>query len=192
MLKLLIAAILGGALMFAWGGVAHMKTPLGHAGLSMMSEHVDAAVVAQMKASIHEPGMYHFPAMDGEWETATEAQKAAWEAKATSGPEGVLIYKPVGEGMATFNSHLIIEGIYDAVCALIMGVVLLHVPASVGYLRRVGIATLFGIYGALDIEASYRNWYGFPAEYFRAQVIIAAVGALVAGLVVAAICKPKA
>lgn len=190
MIKLLIAAIVGGALMFGWGGLAHMLLPLGHMGMSAMPVNADDAIVAQMKASLHEPGMYYFPAM-ADWQNATDEQKAAWEARATSGPQGMLIYAPIGEGMSTFNSHLVMEGLFDVICALIMGVVLLHVPASVGYLRRVGVATLLGLYGALDIDASYHNWYGFPSDYFHAQVIMAAVGALVAGLAVAAICKQQ-
>ena len=188
MLRLLIAAVLGGALMFGWGGLAHEVLPLGHMGLSVLPSAADAAVGAAVKDHAGEPSLYFFPAI-ANWPNSTDKDRADYEAKVATTASGLMVVRPAGEMMPT--SMFVTEAVLDMVCALIIGVVLLHVPASVGYLRRVGIATLMGLYGALDIDGSYHNWYGFPASYFHAQVVMAAVGALVAGLVVAAICTQQ-
>jgi hypothetical protein len=39
---------------------------------------------------------------------------------------------------------------------------------------------------------SYWNWYGFPFDYTMAQIVIEVVSALVAGLAIAAVLKPRA
>jgi len=186
MKKMLIAALVGGLLLFAWGFVSHMLLPLGHAGLSVLPPAAEAGLISGLKGNLTEPGLYFFPGVDN-WPNPSEADQETQDAKARSGPAGLIAVEPVGTGMSNFSLMLVMELISNLVCALVMAVVLMHVPKSMGLMRRVGIGTLLGAYAAVDIEASYNTWYHFPGAYFRAQAIVAIAGAFVAALAVAAL-----
>jgi hypothetical protein len=186
MKKMLIAALVGGLLMFAWSAVAHLATSLGTTGVSVLPPTAEQGVISGLKSGLKEPGFYYFPGKDN-WPHPSKADDTTQEAKAKSGPEGILIAAPVGKGMDGFALKLAQEALFDVICGLVMAVVLMHVPKSMGYLRRAGIGALLGAYGAVDIDGSYHTFYGFPASYFGAQLIMAVVGAFVAGLAVAAL-----
>jgi hypothetical protein len=62
MKKILIAGILGGIVAFLWSSFAHMVLPTGDMGVRSLPG--EDAIVAAMKQSIHEPGLYFFPGMD--------------------------------------------------------------------------------------------------------------------------------
>lgn len=185
MKKMLIAALVGGLLLFGWGFVSHTLLPLGHMGMAPLPPSADQGVIAGLKGNITEPGFYFFPRMDN-WPDPSDSDQTTWEAKAKSGPAGFVLASPVGTGMDDFPMKLVRELITNIICALVMAVVLAHVPRSMGYARRVGIGALLGAYGAIDIEASNSTFYGFPSSYFTAQAIIAITGALIAALAVAA------
>ena len=186
MKKMLIAAVVGGLLLFGWGYVSHALLPLGHMGMSVLPPTAEQGVITGLKGNITEPGFYFFPGMDN-FPNSSDADKVTWEAKAKSGPAGFLLASPVGTGMDDFPMKLVRELVTNLICALVMAVVLAHVPKSMGYARRVGIGALLGAYGAIDIEASNSTFYGFPSSYFTAQTIIAIGGALIAALAVAAL-----
>ena len=41
----------------------------------------------------------------------------------------------------------------------------------------------------LDVDVSYWNWYGFPVSYTIAQLVDHGIGYLLAGFVLARICR---
>ena len=90
-MRLIIAAILGGIVMFAWGAVSHMVLNIEGASLKPMPN--EAAVTAAMKSNIAESGIYFLPGMDMS-KTATAEHQAAWAAKYKEGPMAMLIYHP--------------------------------------------------------------------------------------------------
>jgi hypothetical protein len=67
--------------------------------------------------------------------------------------------------------------------------VVFHLPAAVGYGKRVLLVGAIGILVFLDVDASYWNWYGFPTSYALVQLTDHTVGWLLAGLVLARICR---
>jgi hypothetical protein len=187
MKKMLIAAVVGGVLLFVWGFVSHeLIKGLGTAGMSVLPPAAETGVISALKDGMKEPGLYFFPGIDN-WPNPSEADQKTYDAKSKAGPTGMLIAQPVGEGMDEFPTMLLHEGIFDLVCGLAMAIVLMHVPKSMGYLRRAGVGALLGAYGAIDIEGSQHTWYHFPSSYFGAQTTIAVVGAFIAGLGVAAL-----
>ena len=191
MKKMLIAALVGGLLLFVWGFVSHALLPLGHMGYSVLPPAAEQGVITGLKGHLTEPGFYMFPGIDN-WPNPSEADETTWAAKAKSGPSGILVATPVGTGMDDFPMTLGKEFATNLILGLVMAVVLMHVPKSMGYGRRVGVGALLGAYGAIDIEGSYNTFYGFPSSYFTAQVIIAVVGALLAALAVAKIADAPA
>jgi len=187
MKKMLIAAAVGGVLLFVWGFVAHeLISGLGTAGMSVLPPAAEQGVISTLKSELKEPGLYFFPGMDN-WPNPSKADQETYNAKSKAGPTGMLIAQPVGQGMDEFPKMLVYEFIFDLVCGLAMAIVLMHVPRSMGYLRRAGVGALLGAYGAIDIEGSQHTWYHFPSSYFGAQTTIAVAGAFIAGLGVAAL-----
>src|SRR5438045_8704250 len=97
-MKILLAGILGGIVMFIWTSIAHMALPLGEAGISEIPN--EQAVLAAMQSNIAEKaGLYFFPS-PGIGPNATrpekgEAMKEA-AAKMASGPLGARSYSYAG------------------------------------------------------------------------------------------------
>jgi hypothetical protein len=186
-MRILIGAVVGGVLMFLWGAVAHMATPLGHAGLSTIPADAEPAILGALKAGIKERGMYFIPG--GDMGTMTESQRKEWEAKAAAGPMGLLIVQPDGGPMMT-PGQLGTEFASNVLAALLGALIASQVAG--GYARRVGVLVLAGLLGWASLSISYWNWYGFPTEFMAAAAVEEGVGWLIAGLGIAAVVKGAA
>src|SRR5262245_39351587 len=92
-MRVIIAGIVGGIVMFAWGFVSHMFLGVGEAGVKPMPN--DEAVIACLKDNLPDAGLYFSPAMDMS-RTPTTEEQAAWMAKYEAGPNVFLVYRPVG------------------------------------------------------------------------------------------------
>ena len=100
-MKILLAGILGGIVMFIWTSIAHMALPLGEAGIREIPN--EAAVLSEMQSNIGEQtGLYIFPG-PGVGKNATrqeknEAMKHVAEKMATN-PSGILMYHGPGSSV---------------------------------------------------------------------------------------------
>ncbi len=90
--KIVLAALADGLVMFGWGAISHMVTPLGEMGFQGLPN--EEKVLGDLGASIPDPGLYFYPAID--MKNATEEQRAAWTEKIKTGPSGLLLYRPSG------------------------------------------------------------------------------------------------
>jgi len=185
-MRLLGGGALGGLLMFVWGAISHMALPLGEAGLRAIPADREATVVETMKSAMSERALYFFPS-PGTRKPTPEQQKA-WEARIKAGPVGIIAYNPAG-AEALSPRQLLTELFFNMLACVFAAFAVSHVPASVGYLRRVLFVAAFGAYATFAIDASQWNWYGFPTAYFAAQIIDQVVGAAVAGLAIARIVR---
>src|SRR5690606_21601247 len=86
-MRVLVAAVAGGVIMFVWGALAHTALPIGKMGM----DNLPAAetLLPAMKAAIPERGLYFFPPLD---DHADEAEIAAWQEQYRSGPRGILVF----------------------------------------------------------------------------------------------------
>ena len=178
-MRLILAAVLGGIVMFAWGAFSHMVLNIEGTAVKPMPN--DAAVSAAMKTNISEAGVYFLPGLDMT-KAATEEEQAAWAAKYKEGPTAMVIYHPTGDDVFTprqFGTQLAA----DIGAALIGSIILLF--AGVGFGRGVIISTLIGVGGWVAILVPYWNWYRFPFEFVRADLIDQVAGWFLAGLVIA-------
>jgi hypothetical protein len=174
MLRIIIAGLLGGIAMYVWASVAHIATPLGNTGISVIPN--EAPVTAALKASLGDKeGLYIYPASNMQGQTAP-------------GPSGILAYTP-GQ-MEMTPATLAAEFAVELVEALIAAV-LLSLAALRGYVARVGFVGLVGLAAVMSTNPSYAIWYRFPTSYTLAQMFTDLVGYLVAGLVIAAVLKPR-
>jgi hypothetical protein len=175
--KLAVAALVGGLIVFAWGAVAHMVTPLGMAGMSFLPD--EGATIEGLRVSVPKTGMYIFPT-EG-MDSKNEAEQKAWTEKIRRGPSGILVYK--AEGMEPMPPRmLIVEFISNVLAAFVAALV---VSMIAGYSRRVFAVLLLSIFAFLSLSVSYWNWYSYPATYIGAELLTEAIGWLLAGLAIA-------
>ena len=185
--RVLIAGILGGILMFLWGGLWHDQLPTAFAGLRSLP--AEQAVVNILKANVTEPGMYLFPGF-GVPDDASFAQKKAamqnLEKNPPSGPQGVLIYEPVGTPFSA--KMLATEASTNIVQALLVAFLLAQVSLR-RFSSRLGFAFVVGLLASITTNISLWNFYRFPTIWIESQITFLIIGYFLVGIVVAAIVK---
>ena len=191
--KVLLAGILGGIVMFLWGGLWHDQLPTAVAGLRSLPN--EQAVVGVMKANIPEPGMYLFPGL-GVPDNAPFAQKKEAMKKLTQnppgGPQGVLIFDPVSTGLSV--KMLATEAVTNIVQALLVAFLL----AQTGLRRfssRLGFAFVVGLVASITTNISLWNFYRFPTSWIVGQIVFLVLGYFLVAIIAAAMVKtgaPKA
>jgi hypothetical protein len=184
-MKILLAGILGGIVMFIWTSIAHMFLPLGEAGIGEIPN--EQAVLAAMQSNIGDKtGLYIFPGL-GLGPDATGAQKREamhhLSEKYANNPSGLLMYHPPGRPVAIAKS-LTIEFTTELIEA-ILAVFLLAQTRIAGFGGRVGFVFVAGILAAIATNVSYWNWHGFPCVYTASYMFIQIVGFLCVGIVAA-------
>ena len=184
-MKILLAGILGGVVMFIWTSIAHMALPLGGAGLREIPN--ESAVLSAMQSNIGEQtGLYIFPG-PGVGKNATrqeknEAMKHMGEKMATN-PSGILMYHAPGRPMA-FGRWLGIEFGTELLEAILV-VFLLAQTVIASFAGRVGLVLVAGILASIATNVSYWNWYGFPCVYTASYMLIQIIGFFLVGIVAA-------
>lgn len=184
-MRLLIAALLGGIAMFAWGAFSHMVLNIEATTLKPMPN--EAAVAAAMKSNLSDPGIYFLPGMDMTKPPSAEEQ-AAWTAKYKEGPTAMLIYNPTGADVMTPRQFGTQFGT-DFGAALVGAIILML--ASVSFMRGVVISALVGLAAWVSISIPYWNWFRFPSEFIRGELIDQVAGWFLAGLIMAFILRRR-
>ncbi len=190
--RIVLAGALGGIIFFVWQFIAHDVLPLGEAGLKGAPN--EDAVIAGLRQNIAEPGFYIFPSggmmtpgmsSDQRKEAMTKMQEMY-----RRGPHGLLIFDPRGAEVMTAR-QLVSQLGFDILVMLVGAWLLAHVGVSSGYGARVLFITALGFMPTLAGGLSEWNWYGFPASYTLAQLVIYVVGFGLAGLLMAKFVKPS-
>jgi len=185
-MRLILAAILGGVIMFAWGAFSHMVLNMEKETIKQVPN--EAAFVAAMKQNITADGVYALPGMDMSGK-ATADDMNAWMAKYKEGPTAMLFYNTTGADVFTPRQFLVQLG-GDVAAALFGSIILFF--AAVGFARGVIISTLIGVAGWCALLIPYWNWYRFPFEFVRMDLIDQVAGWFLAGLVMAFILRVRA
>ena len=184
-MKVLLAGIFGGIVMFIWTSIAHMALPLGEAGLGEIPN--ESAVLSAMQSNIgDQTGLYIFPG-PGLGKNATrqeknEAMKHMGEKIATN-PSGILMYHPPGRPLV-LGKLLGIEFGTELLEAILV-MFLLAQTRIASFAGRVGFVLVAGILAAIATNVSYWNWYGFPCVYTASYMFIQIVGFFLVGIVAA-------
>ncbi len=183
--RTLIGGVVGGIVLFIWGSIAHVATPLGSAGIQSIPN--EDAVMESMRANITQPGLYFFPGIDPARQNDEAAMKE-WEAKAVRGPAGIMAYQLRGEAGLPPNL-LITEFASNVLVGVLVAFILGNIAGSLAF--RVVVAGAIALLAGVDIYGSYWNWYKFPTAYTLAQITIQVVGYLLMGAVIAAIARKR-
>lgn len=187
MLRTILAAVVGGVLLFIWGAVAHGVLKIDAWSVRPLAN--EAAVLENLAANVPETGVYFVPGMDMR-ASPTPEQAAAWGARMRQGPAAMLVVHPHGRDPA-MGPMLGIELLSNLLAALVAALALARwLPA--GYLARVGAFFAFGVVAWLSVTVSQWDWYGFTTPFLLGDLVDQAGGWLLAGLGMAAILKPRA
>lgn len=186
--RLLIAGLLGGIAMFIWTSLAHTALPLGQAGFQEIPN--DAAVIASLQGALGEKdGLYIFPGSGNGTKSEDAASRKTMEDRTAKEASGLLVYHPPGRDTAMgpyIGKELALELVQTLILAwLISGLAV----SSFG--GRTLAAVAVGVVVAIGTNGSNMIWYGYPAAFTHAAIIIQLVGYAVAGLVIAAILGMK-
>jgi len=95
-MRILLAGILGGIVMFVWTSIARMALPLGEAGINEIPN--ESAVLSAMQSSIGDKtGLYGFTGL-GVDKNATREQKSEamkqMQQRIAVNPSGILMSRP--------------------------------------------------------------------------------------------------
>ena len=176
-MRILLAGLIGGVVMFIWATIAHVATPLASAGLQTLP--AEATTIAALHASLGDkPGLYFFPAVAGSGSKAMKDQQA----KMQLGPSGLLAYQPPGAGGVS-PRQLVVELLLEIGESLLLAVVL---TAAAGVPRRLALAVAIGVIAAVSTNVSYWNWYGFSWDYTLANAFTELMKYVLAGAAIAA------
>lgn len=189
--RILLGALVGGIVVFIVGSLCHTVLGLGEVGVKAIPQ--EDAVLAGMRAAIHDSGFYIFPAPNmtpGRTKEQTQSDMAAYMAKYRQGPSGILVYS-TGSGVALNYMKLLggevaidVVGAFFLACILAMGA-----GGKSSYWKRVFAVTLAGLFAGLFLGLEYWNWYNFPTNYTVAYIAVAVIDWFFAGLAMAAIVK---
>lgn len=177
-MRLIVAALLGAIVLFFWGFATHMLLPTGNMGMGNAT-HEDAILAVLKDGLPAQEGVYMVPGLAPElYEDA--AAVAAYSAKAAANPNAVIVYQPVGRDGMQMGPQMGTEFATCALAALLAAWVMSLSPFGFG--KRVGIATVMGLFAWLVVSVPYWNWYRFPMDFTVAAFIMTVGGWFLAGL----------
>jgi hypothetical protein len=190
-MRVLLAGILGGIVMFVWTSIAHMALPLGEAGIGEIPN--ESAVLSAMQSSMGDKtGLYIFPGL-GVGKNATREEKneamKQMQQRIAANPSGILMYHPPGRQFA-FGKSLVIEFSTEMLQAIL--VIWLLAQTRIGSLAgRLGFVLIAGILAAITTNVSYWNWYGFPGGYTASYMLIEIVGFVLVGVIAGLVLRQR-
>ena len=187
MKRTMIAVVAGTIVYYIWGMMAWMALPIHTPTIAGLPD--EAAVTDALKAQNLESGVYVIPWSDNEDEWSDP--NSQWMKNHLAGPLYTIYYQ--NEGGQPMASATLIGGFIIDLCAVALAVSLLSCTSGCcqSFAGRVGFITGLGVFVALIGHVSYWNWMNFPTDYTVAFIIDVVVGWALAGLVIAAIVKPK-
>jgi hypothetical protein len=180
-MRILIAALIGGIVMFIWGAVAHMALGLGNPGIHPPA-HEDAVLSSLHEGLGNQPGVYILPWLDPNAMHDAAAVKA-YGAKASAAPYAWVVYLPQGEDMTHMGPQLATQWVSDTLAALVLAI-LMGMP-GLGMGRRLALAGAAAAFAWLSTMVPYWNWYRVPASFTAAALVEQVIGWLLAGAAMA-------
>lgn len=189
--KIILGAVIGGALMFGGGFVDHML--LDWCGRQFKSPANETALRDTLKNHFPEPGIYGTPSRPKDWATLDNDQRTKWYE--SIGEEykkgaGTFVIAPQNQEMMNLET-LGKELASNVIACLLISIVVAMTRPSIGFIGRWFVVVVVGLTSWAMVNASYHVWYRFPWEFIQDELMCAALESAVAGLAIAAIVVPK-
>jgi hypothetical protein len=189
--KILLGALIGGALMFGGGFIEHML--LDWCSRHMKTPANESALRESLKNHFPEPGIYGTPSRPKDFATMpmdkmkAEMEKIGEEYKKGS---AYIIVPPTNQEMMN-NETLGKEFGSKVIAAFLASIVVAMTRPSIGFIGRWFVVVLIGLFSWPFVNASYHIWYRFPWEWVHDELMCAALSAAMGGLAIAAIVVPR-
>ena len=190
MVRVLIAAVLGGVLLHAWSFVSWMVLGWHDPTFNDLGDPAteDALVALIEQADLKESGWYYWPAMPDDWQDQQAMQR--YTHRHASMPVGHLIVAPAGlEPMPP--KTIAIAGATNFGIALVASL-LVALAAMRGLLKRWAFVVGLGVLVVLASDAMSWNWMRFPTDFSVAMAIDRVIGMALAGIPIALLVAPQA
>jgi hypothetical protein len=188
--RALLASLIGAVIVFIWGFAAWTVLHVYDFALRPLPGH--DPIVAVVSEQVKQPGAYRFPplpengAMTG---MVRSPEQQAWEQQHRKGPIGLLLFRPKGanpQDPIVFARGFAI----DFITALVLSTILMTTGLRT-YTGRLLLVLGLSIFAALATHAVQWNWLYFPWQYSLALMTDVVMAWLFAGLVMAAIARPR-
>jgi hypothetical protein len=96
-MRIVIAGLIGGVVLFVWSMLAHVVLPIGEMGMKVASNQ-DVTISTLQAAADKGPGVYMIPGMAPEqWQD--DAAMQAFVEKYKAAPSAFVVYDPVGQSV---------------------------------------------------------------------------------------------
>ena len=180
-MRILVAGLIGGVLMFLWGVAAHTALGLGNAGFRLPAD--ENVVLASLHQGLGgQAGIYVLPSLDPK-KMNDPAEVIAYSQKAIRSPYAWVVYLPQGDDMTRMQQQIPRQWASDTLSALalafVMGV------GALSFRRRLAVALAAAVFAWLSLAVPYWNWYRFPLDFTLAALAEQLIGWLIAGAAMA-------
>jgi len=190
MIRVILAGVLGGVLVFCGGAFNHMVLEL--EGRSMQRAPDEAEMRSYLGPKL-KPGLYGFPSIKDGYKEMSPEDKAKEFDRVNElykqGPSAFIVIAPTGEDMMGPN-QLGGECLSNVLAAFIAAWILTSLAPGTSYSARWFIVLLLGLFTWLSTSASYAIWYRFPWEFILDGLYASLIEWGFAGLLIAAIARP--
>ena len=180
-MRVLVAGLIGGIVMFLWGVAAHMALGLGEVGLRLPANE-NVALSGLQEGLGGKAGVYMLPSLDPK-QMNDPSVVQAYSIKAVRSPYAWVVYQPQGTDMMQMGPQIGRQWASDTLGALALAFVM--GLAVVGFRRRLAIAAAATIFAWLSTMLPYWNWYRFPLDFTLAALVEQLIGWLLAGAAMA-------
>lgn len=179
-MRIVLAAFLGGLVLFFWGFVANMLLPLGMAGYEYPV--AEDPVLATLQTNLPREGVYMVPGITEE-QYADPAAAEAFAKKSAASPYAFIVYQPQGENALDMVDELAKQLGSSVLAAGLLAWVLSLAPWGFG--KRVMVSTVLGVFAWVAVSVPMWTWYRFPSDYIGGVLVQQVVGWLLAGIAIA-------
>jgi hypothetical protein len=178
-MRIFIAGLIGGIVLFIWGAVAHMALPIGEMGMKLASNQ-EATIAAMQSAGGQGAGVYMVPGMAPEtWRD--EAARNAFIEKYKDSPSAFVVYDPAANpAMSSMAPNLVKQFVSDFLVALLAAWIMGAGAFSFG--TRVAMGGAMGLIAWLSVSVPYWNWYRFPMDFTIGAWLDGGLGLLIASI----------
>lgn len=185
LIRIAIAALVGGIAWFVWGAVGHMVFQLGDANFKRLPN--EEAIMSTLRSSEMSDGLYIFP----HWDEAISDDGAAMaqlEIKYRKGPVGIMVYRnSVQELMPP--STLGLEFLGGLIGSTIAAIVIARL--SIAPSRALLLGASLAVASWFTHSFSEWIWYGFPTSWVVDALIEQVVGWAVAAWLISLILRRR-
>jgi hypothetical protein len=191
MLRFVLAVIVGTLVIYAWGFAAWMALPIHTGTIHALPD--EQAVIQTLEVQQLPDGLYTYPPMPEHPADASKDEKAAaaqeFEQKHEKGPLVTVIYHAAGG--PPMPPKMLARGLVIDLVAVTLVSLILVLSGPIGFVRRLLIVVLAGVFAAAVSHVALWNWMYFPLDFTIGMVIDVVLGWTITGVVLAAILRKR-